>query len=162
MTSTNSSQASAYQARDAYRHMTDQLGHLGLDAAVPEGVRALAAKSVAQTREVYDRSFDAFDASVTTFERSFDAAGQGATAFNRKIIGIARRNVDVSFDLATSLAGAKNLADSVARQAAFWRKQFGVLTAQAEEVRALSTKVTADAAEPIKSQMARGVDGRAH
>jgi phasin len=143
----------ADQARDAYRRMTDQLGHLGLDTAVPEGVRAVAEKSVAQTREAYDRSWDAFDASVTTFERSFDAAGQGAIAFNRKIIDIARRNVDASFDLATSLAGAKNLADIVGRQAAFWRKQFGVLTAQAEEVRALSTKMTADAAEPIKSQM---------
>jgi hypothetical protein len=43
-----------------------------------------------------------------------------------------------------------------------WRKQFGVLTTQAEEVRALSTKVTAAAAEPIKSQMERAVDGRAH
>jgi len=39
------------------------------------------------------------------------------------------------------------------------RKQFGLLTSQAEEVRALSAKVTGDAAEPIKSQMARG-DGR--
>ena len=95
---------------------------------------------------------------MTTFERSFDAAGQGATAFNRKIVDIARRNVDASFDLATSLAGAKSLADIVELQAAFWRKQFGVLTAQAEEVRALSTKVTADAVEPIKSQMARGAN----
>jgi hypothetical protein len=47
-------------------------------------------------------------------------------------------------------------------QAAYWRKQFDVMTAQAEEVRALSTKVTADTAEPIKSQMARGVEERAH
>jgi len=149
-------QAAADQARAAYRQMTDQLGNLGLDTAVPEGVRALAEKSVAQTREAYDRSWDAFDASVTTFERSFDAAGQGAIAFNRKIIDIARRNVDASFDLATSLAGAKNLADIVERQAAFWRKRFSVLTAQAEEVRALSTRVTADAAEPIKAQVKRG------
>jgi len=58
--------------------------------------------------------------------------------------------------LATSLAGAKNLADIVERQAAFWRKQFSVLTAQAEEVCALSTRVTADAAEPIKAQVKRG------
>jgi phasin len=149
-------QAAADQARAAYRHTMDQLGNLGLDTAVPEGVRALAEKSVAQTREAYDRSWDAFDASVTTFERSFDAAGQGAIAFNRKIIDIARRNVDASFDLATSLAGAKNLADIVERQAAFWRKRFSVLTAQAEEVRALSTRVTADAAEPIKAQVKRG------
>ena len=53
-----------------------------------------------------------------------------------------------------ALAGAKTLADIMELQAAFWRKQFGVLTAQAEEVRALSTKVTTDAAEQIKSQMA--------
>ena len=115
---------------------------------------------MAQTREASDRSWDALDTSVTTFERSFDAAGQGAVAFNRKIVDIARRNV--SFDLAESLAGAKNLADMAELQAAFWRKQFGALTAQAEEVRALSTKVTAAAAEPIKSQVARGADGRAH
>ena len=156
MTATHNQQSAAHQARAAYRQMTDQLGQLGLDTAVPEGVRALAEKSVAQTREVYDQSMDAFDASLTTFERTFDAAGQGATAFNRKIVDIARRNVDASFDLATSLVGAKNLADIVELQAAFWRKQFGVLTAQAEEVRTLSTKVAADAAEPINAQMARG------
>jgi phasin len=162
MTATHTQQTPANQARAAYRAMTDQLGHLGLDTGVPEGVRALAEKTVAQTREAYDRSLDAFDVSLTTFERSFEAAGQGAVAFNRKIVDIARRNVGASFDLATSLAGAKNLTDIVELQAAFWRKQFGVLTAQAEEVRALSTKVTADAVEPIKSQMARGMDGRAH
>jgi len=160
MTATH--RAATDQARADYRHVTDQLGNLGLDTAVPEGVRVLAEKTVAQTRGAYDRSLDALDASVTTFERSFDAAGQGATAFNRKIVDITRRNVDASFDLATSLAGAKNLADIVELRAAVWRKQLGVLTAQAEEVRALSTKMTADVAEPIKSQMARSVDGRAH
>jgi len=160
MTATNNPQVAAGQASAAYRNMTDKLGHLGLDTAVPEGVRALAEKTVAHTRQAYDRSLDAFDASLTTFERSFDAAGQGAAAFNRKIVDIARRNVDANFDLATSLAGAKNLTDIVGLQSAFWRKQFGVLTSQAEEVRALSAKVTADAAEPIKSQIARGADGR--
>jgi phasin len=161
MTATHNPQTAADQARAAYRNMTDQLGQLGLDTSVPEGVRALAEKTVVQTREAYDRSLDAFDVSLMTFERSFEAAGQGAIAFNRKIVDIARRNVGAGFDLATSLAGAKSLVDIVELQAAFWRKQFGILTAQAEEVRALSTKVTADAAEPIKSQMARGSVGTA-
>ena len=155
MDATYNPQAAADQARTAYRDMTAQLGHLGLDTAIPESVRALAEKTVAQTREAYDRSKDAFDASVTTFERSFDAAGQGATAFNRKIVDIARRNVDTSFDLAKSLAGSKNLSEMVELQATYWRKQFGLLADQAEEVRALSTKVTADTAAPIKTQMAR-------
>jgi phasin len=162
MSATSNPQAAADQARASYRDRTAQLGRLGLDTAIPEGVRALAEKTVAQTREACDRSMEAFDASVAAFERSFDAAGKGAATFNRKIIDIARRNVNSNFDLATSLAGAKDLYDIVKLQAAHWRKQVDALTAQAEEVRVLSLKVTADAAERIKSQMARGADGRVH
>jgi phasin len=163
MNATYSPQAAA-DARANYHEVTEKLGLLGLDTAIPESVRALAERTVDQTREAYDRTTDAFEASVATFEKSFDAAGQGAAAFNRKIIDIARRNVLTSFDLAKSLAGAKNLADMVELHAAYWRKQIGTLTAQAEEVRELSTKVTADATEAIKTHMARGADEvrRAH
>jgi phasin len=147
-------QAAADQARAVYRN-TAQFGLLGLDTAIPEAVRALAEKSVVQSREAYDRSRDAFEASVATFERSFDAAGQGAAAFNRKIIDIAQRNLSSVFDLAKNLASAKNLAEIVELQADYWPKQFSALTAQAEEVHALSTKVTADTAEPIKARATR-------
>lgn len=147
------------KAADQYRNVTAQLGLLGLDAAIPESVRALAERTVGQTREVYDRSIGDFEASVATFERAFAAAGKNAAAFNHKVIDIARRNVDSSFDLATSLAGAKDLADMVKLQAAYWQKQFDALAAQAEEVRALSTKVTAGAVEPVKPQAARRVSG---
>jgi hypothetical protein len=43
-------------------------------------------------------------------------------------------------------------------QTAYWQKQFSALTTQAEEVRALSTKVTADAGEPLKAHVKHGVD----
>jgi phasin family protein len=164
MTATYNPQAAAAEARANYRDVTEKLGLLGLDTAIPESVRALAENTVNQTREAYDRSTEAFEVSVATFEKSFDAAGQGAVAFNRKIVDIARRNVLTSFDLAKSLAGAKNLADMVELHAAYWRKQIGTLTAQAEEVRELSAKVTADATEAIKAHVARGANGpkRAH
>ena len=97
-------------------------------------------------------------ASVATFEKTFDAAGQGAAAFNRKIIDIAQRNVNSGFDLAKSLAGAKNLSDIAEVQAAYWRKTFATLTSQAEEVRTLSTVVTAAAAEPIKAHVTNGME----
>ena len=155
MTAPFNPRAAADQARATYRAATAQFGQLGLDTAIPEDMRTLAVKTVAQSREAYDRSKDAFEASLTAFERSFDAAGQGAAAFNRKMIDLARRNVDAGFDLATSLAGAKTLADMLELQTAFWRKQLGVVTAQAEEVRTLSTRVTADAAEPIKAMAQR-------
>jgi len=153
---THSPQAAAETVRAAYRNMTGQLGNLGLDTAIPAGVRDLADKTVKQTRQVCDHTLNAFDASVSTFERSFDAVGQGAAAFNRKFIDIARRNVAASFDLANSLTGAKTLTDMVELQAVFLRKQFGILAEQAEEVRALSTNVTADAVDQMKSQMTRG------
>jgi hypothetical protein len=78
-----------------------------------------------------------------------DAAGQGAVALNRKIIDIAQR-INSGFDLAKSLAGAKNLAEAVELQAAYWRKQLAALTTQAEEFRSLSTNVAPDAAAPMK------------
>ena len=149
-------QAAAAEARANYREVTSKLGALGFDTAIPEGVRALAESTVDQTREAYDRSTDAFEVSVATFEKSFDTAGRGAAAFNRKIIDIARRNLNSSFDLAKSLAGAKSLADMVELQTAYWRKQFGTLTAQAEEVRELSTKVTDDTTKAIKAHMTDG------
>jgi phasin len=154
MNATSNPQTAAEQARKNYREMTSP------DGSVPEAMRAMNEKTVAQTREVYDRSKDAFDASVSTLERAFDAAGQGVAAFNRKIVDIAQRNVNSAFDLAKSLAGAKNLAEILQLQRAYWQKLFGNLTSQAEEVRALSTKVAADAGEPLKEQVKRGVDDR--
>jgi phasin len=152
MNTISNPQTAAEQARKNYQDVTAP------SAAVPENVRAMVEKAVDQSREVYDRSKDALDASVATLERSFDAAGQGAVAFNRKIIDIAQRNVNSGFDLAKSLAGAKNLSEMVELQAAYWQKLMGALTSQAEEVRALSTKMAAAATEPLKEQVKRGVD----
>jgi phasin len=157
MNTSHNPQATADQARKTYRNVTAQLGLLGLDTSIPEGVRSVAEKTVAQSRDVYDHSKHALDASIATFERSFDAAGQGAIAFNRKIVEIAQRNLNSVFDLAQSLARAKDLAEVVELQSAYWQKQFSALTAQADEVRALSTKVTAAAAEPIKAHMTNGI-----
>jgi len=127
------------------------------DTRVPDSMRALAERNVAQTRELYERSANALQAVWESWERSLDAAGQGAVALNRKTIDIAARNISTGFDLATSLARAKNLAEAVEVQAAYWRKQFGELRMQAEEVRALSTKVTANVAEPIKAQATHSI-----
>jgi phasin len=121
-------------------------------------MRALAEKNIAQTREIYERSKDALDTVLESWERSFDAVGQGAVALNRKVIDIAQRNINSGFDLAKRLAAAKNLAEAMELHATYWRNQISALQSQAEEMRTLSTKVTADAAEPIKTQMTRGLD----
>jgi phasin len=143
-------------SREATRKTNDQLEALTL--AFSEAVRELAEKSVDQTREAYERSKNALEAAVDPVARSFDALGQGAAALNRKIIEIAQENVSSGFDLAKSLATAKTLAEMVELRATYWRKQLSALAAQAEEVRALSTKVAADMAAPIKAHVTRSIE----
>ena len=151
MSETYSPQAAAEQARDSFRKAAKEFESFKIDTTVPESVRALAEKTVNQSREAYERGKDAL-------ERSFDAAGQGANAFNRKLIDLAQRNLNSAFDLAKSLAGAKNLAEIVELQSAFIRHQFDVFASQAGEIRALTGKIAADTAEPIKNQVARSFE----
>ena len=152
MNATPNPEVATDKARERYPKGNGQFEALTLDTAFPEAARAFAEKTVAQGREAYDRSTGAFDVAVDTMQKSFDAAGQGAVALNRKILDIAQRNVSSGFDLAKSLAGAKNLADFVELQTAYWQKLLGTLKSQAEEVRTLSTKLAAATGEPLKEQ----------
>ena len=149
-------QVAAEKVRDTLRQTAVQFEDF--NTPVSEAMRALAEKNVAQTRELYEHSKHALEAALETLERSFDAMGQGATALNRKVMDIAQCNINSGFDLAKSLAGAKNLAEVIELQAAYWRKQFDAIATQAEEVRSLSMQVTADAAKPARDQVTRGMD----
>src|SRR6478672_13427809 len=124
-----------------------------LHTQVPASMRALAEMNVARTRALYQRSANAFEAAFESWQDCLDAVGQGAVAFNRKIMDIAERNISTGFDLATRLARAKNPVEAIELQAAYWRKQFGELRMQAEEVRTLLERVTDSVAEPIKAQV---------
>jgi phasin len=131
---------------------TERTGDRKFELQVPSSMQALAERNVTQAREVYERSKNTLHAVL----ESLDKSCEGAVALNRKIIDIAERNVTASFDLAMSLAGAKNLAEVMNLQADYWRRQFDNLGAQAEELRALSTKVATSVTEPIKAQVTHG------
>ena len=148
-------EATAEKSRETYRKTHGQFEAVTL---IPREAREFAETSVAETREAYQRAKNALEVAVDTMARSFDALGQGAAALNRKIIEIAQENVSSGFDLAKRLAMARTLAEIVELRATYWRKQFSALAAQAEEVRALSTKVAADMVAPIKAHVTRGLD----
>ena len=141
------SKAVAEKARGTYRKTAAQFEDFARDAQMPESVRALAEKNVAQTRELYEHSLEAV---LESWERFVVAAGQGTVALNRKAIDIARRNISNGFGLAESLAGAKNVAEAMELQTTYWRNQVGELAAQAGEIRTLSSKVTADVSAPMR------------
>lgn len=142
------------QMRDTHRFFADQFEGFR-DGQVPATLRDLAESNIAQTRELYERSKDTLQSVLTSWQKSFGAANQGTVAFNLKIMDIAERNISTGFDLAMSLAGAKNAAEAMELQSAYWRKQLSRLQTQAEEVRALSTRITANVTEPIGSEVTR-------
>ena len=139
--SQDSFQGCRREARGTYRKTAARFEEFAYDAQMPESMRALAEKSVAQTREFYVHSFEAV---LESWERFVVAAGQGTVALNRKAIDITRRNINTSFGLAERLARAKNLAEAMELQTTYWRKQVGELASQAGEMRTLTTRVTAD------------------
>jgi hypothetical protein len=124
---------------------------LALNTPVSEGLRALAEKNIAQAREAYEHSKDALEAGLEILERSLDALGQGATALNHKVM-------DIASIPASTLRRAWRVQRTSLRPSAYWRKQFGALAAQAEEVRSLSTQLAADAVKPTKEQLTRSMD----
>jgi hypothetical protein len=150
------SRAVAEKARGTYRKTAARFEEFAYDAQMPESMRALAEKSVAQTWELYVHSLEAV---LESWERFVVAAGQGTVALNCKAIDIARRNINTSFGLAERLAGAKNVAEAMELQTTYWRNQVGELAAQAGEMRTLSSKVTADVSAPIKAQVTRRMRG---
>lgn len=148
--------AAAQRAHQQYSEGQEAL----LQAAFPQAAREFAEKTVAQTRDAYERSNKVLETNLETIEKSFDAAGQGALTLNHKIMEIAQRNLNSGFELAKQLAGAKNLAEIVELQSAYWQKQVEAFTSQAEEVRSLATKVAADAAQPTKEHVKRSQGSR--
>jgi hypothetical protein len=104
---TTASKVVAEKARGTYRKTAAEFEEFASDTQMPESVRALAEKSVAQTRELYEHSLEAV---LESWESFVVAAGQGAVALNRKAID-------------TSL-GAISIPASVSRKAWQGRRTF--------------------------------------
>ena len=93
------------------------------------------------------------EAVLSAFPKTFEAAAQGALLLHREMIDIAQRNVNASFSFLRRLAGTKNVGERLDLQATYWRNQSDALMGQAEELRALTTKVAADMAGPFDARV---------
>jgi hypothetical protein len=131
---TNPNPECAAKASEAYPKNSNRLDEL-LETPFARAAREFAETTVDQTREAYDRSNRTLDAAVQTLQKSLDVAGQSAVALRRKIFDVTQKNLDLGFDLAMNLAGARNVSEIAELHAAYWRKQFDVFTTPSEEVR---------------------------
>ena len=102
---------------------------------VQDTFRGLAERNVAQTRALYEHSKNTLQAVLASWQNSFGAIGKGAVELNRRMIGIADRTINNGFDLADAIATAKNPAEIVELNFAYWRNQMGYLIATTKKVR---------------------------
>ena len=130
---------SIWEVGDAHRGIAAQFEKFR-ETQVPDTMCELAERSVAQTREVYEHSKNTLQYVLESWRNSFGTTGQGVTALNQKIIDMAKRNIDTSFDLAMDLCRTKNLAEVMELQTAYWQKQLGELKTLADEARRRSAK----------------------
>jgi hypothetical protein len=97
---------------------------------LPDTLRVLAERNLAQARELYEHSKNTLQAVLGSWQKSFGSAGQNAVALSRKMIDVTGRNMDTGFNFAMGLAGARNLGEVMELQAAYWRKLGGALQIQ--------------------------------
>ncbi|MGO9769256.1 MAG: phasin family protein [Roseiarcus sp.] len=118
-------------------------------------LRSVVEKGLSESRAAYAKAKGAADEAASALESSYAAAKAGVVAINAKALEALRANVDANFDFVKSVIAVKNVADYVALQGEFTRKQIDAITGQTKEIGALAQKLASQTAEPIKEQVAK-------
>jgi phasin len=118
---------------------------------VPEGMREFAEKSVAQTREVYEKAKATAEEATRVLEEANRACAKALAEYNRTALEASRTNLNAAFDWALALAKATSFNEVVEVSTAHMRTRFEAMGEQSKELAALAQKAANDTAEPIKS-----------
>ena len=119
----------------------------------PEPKPALAPKSA--SRALVTTPKTAGDDAAETFKQSLTAAQKSASAVNAKLLDIAQEAMNANLEHARDLAGITNPMQALKLQMKHWQETMESFTAQAQELRALTTELVATTSEPIRAHLRR-------
>jgi phasin len=119
----------------------------------PIGLREFAEKSVASTKEAYDKMKAVAEDATGALEGTLSVAAKGTADYNRKVIEVARANANAAFDYARDLLDAKSMSDVAELSTTHAHKQFEALSQQTKDLTALARKLAVETAEPIKTRL---------
>jgi len=100
----------------------------------PIGFRELTEKSLAQSKETYDKMKAAAEDATGALEGTFSMAAKGTADYNRKVIEVARANANAAFDYARDLLDAKSISDVAEVSSTHARKQFEAFSQQTKDL----------------------------
>ena len=125
----------------------------GKATVFPVSFRELTEKSLAQSREAYDKMKAAAEDATGALEGTFSMAAKGTADYNRKVIEVARANANAAFDYARDLLDAKSISDVAEVSRTHARKQFEAFSQQTKDLATLAQKLAVETAEPIKTRL---------
>lgn len=126
-----------------------------------EMFRRVAETSLQQSQTFFDQFRDATDSTTLAMEESFASARDKAAQLNIRIIGSMKAGTDAMFDMATALAGAKDVSEAMSLYVEHTRKSFEQFGENAREISGLASEFTSEAAKPMKQFAEKNFPGQA-
>jgi phasin len=127
---------------------------------VPEAVREIAEKGVAQAKDTCQKAKVAAEQATDLLKDTYATAAKGATNYNLKIVQIARTNINTAFECAQELMGVKSPSEFVALSTAHVRKQFDTMIAQTKELAELAQNAATEITEPLKAGVIKAFNNK--
>jgi hypothetical protein len=117
---------------------------------VPEPIRELAEKNVAQARATYGQFMDAMAQAVEIWSRAMPSneVTAGFKVAQERAIRFAKQNAEACFALASELANAKNIQDMLAIQSRYAQMQMQAYALQAQEIGRLMAEAATQSVQP--------------
>jgi len=111
---------------------------------VPEPIRELAEKNVAQARATYGQFMDAMAQAIGVWAKAMPSneVTSSFKTIQERAIRFAKQNGEAGFALASELAGAKNIQDMLAIQSRYAQTQMQAYALQAQELGRLIAEAT--------------------
>lgn len=96
-------------------------------------------------------SQEALEQTSQGVKAALDEAGRGAAAFTCKLVEFVHANARSTLDLARDYASVRSVPDAFDAQAAYVKRQFDLLSAQAEEFQRMASELTSKTPQPFKA-----------
>ena len=108
----------------------------------PEALRDLAQESAAQAKENLETMSAAAGGATDFLKHSFATTVKGTQDYNTKVLEFTNANIKAAVEQATKLMSVKSPMEFFALSNDYAKRQFEILTRQAQELAAIVQKMT--------------------
>jgi phasin len=124
---------------------------------IPAALREITEQSGARAKENLEKMRKATDELSQLVEETFSAAVSGSNRCGLKLIEFTRTNAMAAFDVMAKLASVNSPPEVGEVMTSYLRTQIDIVSRQNIEIMALAQKSAAEAIEPIKARLVKGV-----